>query len=236
MRPLLPLLVLLLPRRLAPPRAPHARPAAQAHRYVDISAAKIEKTRTFEYGLSLFESPVRVVINSSHLSFEGNFSRFVLFNSALKKEFIYWGRQLVVKLPAEHVFNMKKIPNLEIQIVHKCEEVTRDNPYHYLLLSQLYVVSKFTNKIETNLSKYLHAAIRDGDTINTADIVKMLDGFSVTNTLPSSSCIEARRKPTPAGKICSACSNGSTSSSVRRTTRRSSNSCRADRERLSGSK
>jgi hypothetical protein len=104
--------------------------------------------------------------------------------------------------------------------VHKCEEVTRDNPYHYLLLSQLYVVSKFTNKIETNLSKYLHAAIRDGDVVDTAAIVKMLDGFSVTPPPRSSSCTAARPRPTPAARTSSACSSGSTSSSARRTTRR----------------
>lgn len=81
---------------------------------------------------------------------------------------------MILKIPADHVFSMQNIPDLEIQIVHSNAEISRNNPYHFVMFSQLYVVSKFASKIETTLSKYFNVGAKDGDVIETNKIVKIL--------------------------------------------------------------
>jgi hypothetical protein len=97
--------------------------------------------------LELYDSPVAILHNKSEIIFRGNFSKLILKNCALKKEFVYYGTEMRLKIPADHVFSMQNIPDLELQIVHAAAEVTRANPFHFVMFSQLYMVSKFTNKI-----------------------------------------------------------------------------------------
>jgi len=47
------------------------------------------------------------------------------------------------------------------------------------MLSQLYVVSKFTNKIETVLGKYFNIHTMSGNIVETEKIVKIIEGFPV---------------------------------------------------------
>lgn len=67
---------------------------------------------------------------------------------------------MIIRAPADHIFSMQKIPELEIQIIHESEEINRANPYNYILVSQLYMVSKFSSKIETHLGEYLNPVVR----------------------------------------------------------------------------
>jgi hypothetical protein len=60
---------------------------------------------------------------------------------------VYFGNEMILKIPADHVFSMHKIPDLEIQIIHAASEESRVNSFRFVMLSQLYMVTKFTNKI-----------------------------------------------------------------------------------------
>ena len=140
----------------------------------------------------------------------GNFSRLILNNAALRKPFVYWGRQMIIRAPADHIFSMQKIPELEIQIIHEVEEVNRANPYNYVLVSQLYMVSKFSSKVETHLGEYLNAVVRGGGVLRTDKLVKLIDGFPVNLGIARCSCTKAPLRPFPAGSTCSAFSSGST--------------------------
>lgn len=122
-------------------------PSQHNRKYVDISSAKIEQSSTFEYSLELFNSPITILRNGSEILFRGNFSRLILKNHALRRQFEYLGREMILKIPADHVFSMQKIPDLEIQIIHVATEHDRTNAFRYVMFSQLYMVSTFTSKI-----------------------------------------------------------------------------------------
>lgn len=84
------------------------------------------------------------------------------------------------------------------------------------MLSQLYVASTFTSKIETELSKYFGPQARDGDVVETSKIVKLIEGFPVTNRLCRCSCIRDPLRVSPAGPTSYVYSKGSISWSVRK--------------------
>jgi hypothetical protein len=128
--------------------------AQNGRKYVDISSARIEKSSTFEYALELFDSPFTILKNNSEIILRGNFSRLTLSNRALGRKFEFVGSEMILKIPADHVFSMQKIPDLEIQIIHAATEDNRANSFRYVMLSQLYVASTFTSKIETDISRY----------------------------------------------------------------------------------
>ena len=54
---------------------------------------------------------------------------------------------MILKIPADHIFSMQKIPDLEIQIIHVASKHDKTNAFHYVMFSQLYMVSSFTSKI-----------------------------------------------------------------------------------------
>lgn len=47
------------------------------------------------------------------------------------------------------------------------------------MLSQIYVVSKFTNKIETIISEQIGSNMKDGDIVQTGKLIKLIKGFPV---------------------------------------------------------
>lgn len=86
---------------------------------------------------------------------------------------------MVIKIPPNHVFNLQKIPEVEIQINHVGRDLNESNPIKFIMLSQLYVLTKFTNKIETILSNHIHNSLHSGDILHTSKLVKIIDGFPV---------------------------------------------------------
>lgn len=86
---------------------------------------------------------------------------------------------MVIKIPPNHVFNLQKIPEVEIQINHIGRDLDEKNPIRFIMLSQLYVLTKFTNKIETILSKHIHSNLQNGEILQTSRLVKIIDGFPV---------------------------------------------------------
>ncbi len=216
---LLPCLILLLLLPLAVPTAPLLESlcsAQHSRKYVDISAARIEKSSTYEYSLELFDSPFTILKNNSEIILRGNFSRLTLSNRALSRKFEYVGNEMILKIPADHVFSMQKIPDLEIQIIHTATEDSRANSFRYVMLSQLYVASTFTSKIETDLSRYFGPQARDGDVVETAKIIRLIEGFPVSQSLCRCSCIRARQRAFPAGATYFASSKESTNWSDRK--------------------
>ena len=89
---------------------------------------------------------------------------------------------MILKMPADHVFSLQKIPDLEIQIIYTTKDHSPAHPYRHVLLSQLYMASKFNSKIETELSRYFHSNMRDGDIIHTNKVIKLIQGFPVLLT------------------------------------------------------
>ena len=49
----------------------------------------------------------------------------------------------------------------------------------FVIVSQMYVASKMTNKIETVLSSFIHPQLKDGDVIPTSKLIKLIEGFPV---------------------------------------------------------
>lgn len=86
---------------------------------------------------------------------------------------------MLIKIPPNHVFNLQKIPEVEIQINHIGRHLEDNNPIKFIMISQLYVLTKFTNKIETVISKHIHNQLQNGDTFQTNKLVKIIDGFPV---------------------------------------------------------
>jgi hypothetical protein len=99
---------------------------------------------------------------------------------------------------------MQKIPELEIQIIHESEEDHRANPYNYVLVSQLYMVSKFSTKIETHLGEYLNPVLRAGGVLSTSKLVKLIHGFPVNLRIARCSCTKAPLRLFLAGRTYSA--------------------------------
>ena len=58
---------------------------------------------------------------------------------------------MVFKIPANHVFNIKKIPDLEIQINHIAIN-DPSNPIQYIMVSQTYIMTNFQTGVNTVLS------------------------------------------------------------------------------------
>jgi len=111
---------------------------------------------------------------------------------------------MIIRAPADHIFSMQKIPELEIQIIHESEEVDRANPYNFVLVSKLYMVSKFSSKIETNLGEYLNPVVRGGGVLKTEKLVRLIDGFPVNLGIARCSCTKEQLKLFHAGWTCSA--------------------------------
>lgn len=47
------------------------------------------------------------------------------------------------------------------------------------MLSQIYVVSKFTNKIETIIADQISSDLQSGDIVKTGKLIKLMEGFPV---------------------------------------------------------
>ena len=118
---------------------------------------------------------------------------------------------MIIRAPADHIFSMQKIPELEIQIIHESEETNRANPYNYVVVSQLYMVSKFSSKVETHLGEYLNPVVREGGLLRTAKLVRLIDGFPVNLGIARCSCTKAPLRLFHAGSTCSAFSSENTS-------------------------
>ena len=95
--------------------------------------------------------------------------------------------------------------------MHESEEVSRANPYNYVVVSQLYMVSKFSSKVETHLGEHLSPVVREGGVLRTDKLVKLIEGFPVNLGIARCSCTKAPLRPFPAGSTCSAFSSGNTS-------------------------
>lgn len=65
----------------------------------------------------------------------------------------------------------------------------------------MYVVSKMTNKIETVISSFINAQLKDGDLIPTNKLIKLIEGFPVFLYLFRCWCIKVVLKPTHVAKI-----------------------------------
>lgn len=145
----LPLIIILiciaLPARSS--ELPNLCQDSAVHRYLDVSNAQIEKSKNLEYHLTLLDTPVELNRTRHGIILKGNFSRLVLKNIQSKAETIYDGTEMVVKIPPNHVFNLQKIPEVEIQINHIGRDLSDSNPIRFIMLSQLYVLTNFTNKI-----------------------------------------------------------------------------------------
>ena len=72
---------------------------------------------------------------------------------------------MLIKIPPNHVFNLQKIPELEIQINHVGINLPENYSIRHVMISQIYVVSQFTNKIETVLHHYFHQHLQNGDIV-----------------------------------------------------------------------
>lgn len=149
----------------------------QLNRFIDISAARMEPSKTYQYHLQLHDTPVTKQTNDSQVSFRGHFATLILRNTVLKREYEYKGTKLLIKIPADHVFSPSKHASLEVQILFDCEVQSKENVFTSLMLSQLYMVSKFHDG--TQLSQQLHEATADGDTVSTSSLIRLIPGLPV---------------------------------------------------------
>ncbi len=81
-------------------------------RLVDMSAARIERSRTYQYSLELLDTSIEVSRNASQVTLTGHFATLKLRNTALKKEYSYKGEQLLIKIPVDHMFSLSKPASL----------------------------------------------------------------------------------------------------------------------------
>ena len=103
----------------------------------------------------------------------GNFSRLVLRNTQTNRETVYYGSEMVFKMPANHIPSLKKIPELEIQINHDILNPEPDNQIQHIMVSQSYVMTTFTKSINTVLSEQVYRGMGEGKVVRTGQIVKI---------------------------------------------------------------
>ena len=94
----------------------------QLKRFIDISTARLEPSKTYQYHLVLHDTPIKIIKNESMTYLKGDFATLLLRNTVLKKEYEYKGKELFIKIPADHVFSPSKHANLEIQILFDRQE------------------------------------------------------------------------------------------------------------------
>jgi hypothetical protein len=96
---------------------------------------------------------------------------------------------MTINIPSHYILTKTSTPNLEVQILHKTDD-NQKSTHKYLMLSEMYMVSKFKHRIETLLHPYFNPNLSNGHIIETSKIIKTLQEFPVNFNLLRCLCIK----------------------------------------------